>query len=87
MDYYSLQKNEGVYKIENEVAISFGLGFSFNLKEWGNMATWETMVGVVLVELILQYHKKNSIVIIMTQKEPFSDEIVRELTPIIFNNL
>lgn len=31
--------------------------------------------------------KKNLIMIIMTQKEPFSDEIVRELTPIIFNNL
>ena len=80
-----LPEGEGIYKQKGEVAIGFGLGFSVNLKEWGKFGHegdygWSGIGGTHFVISPLD----ETVVIIMTQKKPFSDKIKRELMPIIY---
>lgn len=83
-----LPEGEGVYKLNNEVAIGFGLGFSVNLQEWGHHGHkgdygWSGIGGTHFVIS----PKENLIVIIMTQKQPFSTKIKSELIPIIYRGI
>lgn len=83
-----LPEGEGVYKQKNEVGIGFGLGFSVNLKEWGKYGHkgdigWSGIGGTHFVIS----PKENLVAIIMTQKQPFSDKIKRELMPMIYEGL
>jgi CubicO group peptidase (beta-lactamase class C family) len=88
MTINQLPEGEGVYKQKGEVAIGFGLGFSVNLMEWGNFGHkgdygWSGIGGTHFVIS----PKEEIVIIIMTQKQPFSDKIKRELLPIIYEGL
>ena len=83
-----LPKGQGVYKHKGEVAIGFGLGFSVNLQEWGKFGHkgdygWSGIGGTHFVIS----PKEETVIIIMTQKQPFSEKIKRELIPIIYEGL
>ena len=83
-----LPDGEGVYKKNNEVGIGFGLGFSINLKEWGKYGHkgdygWSGIGGT---HFTISPERKLAF-IIMTQKQPFSDKIKNDLTPIILDGI
>ena len=83
-----LPSGEGVYKIDEEVAIGFGLGFSINLQELGQYGHkgdfgWSGIGGTHFVIS----PNENLVVIIMTQKQPFSTKIKDELISIIYQEI
>lgn len=83
-----LPEGQGVYKIGNEIGIGFGLGFSVNLKEWGENGHkgdygWSGIGGT---HFAISPEKK-LVFIIMTQKQPFSIKIKTDLTPIILGGI
>ena len=83
-----LPEGEGVYKNNNEVLIGFGLGFMVNMKEWGNQGHqgdygWN---GIGSTHFYIS-PKDDLIVIIMSQKAPYSNKLVHGLKPIIFEGL
>ena len=78
----------GLYKADNEVAIGFGFGFSINLQELGQRGHkgdfgWSGIGGTHFTIS----PKKKLVLIIMTQKQPFSLKIKNNLTPIILNGI
>ena len=83
-----LPKGEGVYKVNGDVGIGFGLGFMIYLKEWGKHGHkgdfgWN---GIGSTHFYIS-PKDNLIVIIMSQKAPYSNTLVNGLKPIIFEGL
>jgi CubicO group peptidase (beta-lactamase class C family) len=83
-----LPEGEGVYKVNNEVGIGFGLGFMVYMKEWGKQGHqgdygWN---GAGSTHFYIS-PKEDLIVIIMSQKAPYSNKLVDGLKPIIFEGL
>ena len=83
-----LPEGEGVYKVNNDVGIGFGLGFMVYMKEWGKQGHlgdygWS---GAGSTHFYIS-PKEDLIVIIMSQKAPYSNELVSGLKPIIFEGL
>ncbi|PHR24543.1 MAG: serine hydrolase [Fluviicola sp.] len=83
-----LPPGEGVYKRNNEVGIGFGLGFMVYLKEWGKAGHlgdygWN---GAGSTHFYIS-PKEELIVIIMSQKAPYSNTLVNGLKPIIYEGL
>jgi CubicO group peptidase (beta-lactamase class C family) len=83
-----LPKGEGVYKLNDEIGIGFGLGFMVFMKEWGNQGHkgdygWNGIGGTHFYVS----PKDELIVIIMSQKSPYSNKLVDGLKPIIFEGL
>ena len=83
-----LPEGEGVYKVNNDVGIGFGFGFMVYLKEWGKQGHlgdygWN---GAGSTHFYIS-PKEDLIVIIMSQKAPYSNELVGGLKPIIFEGL
>lgn len=83
-----LPAGEGVYKRNNEVGIGFGLGFMVYLKEWGKAGHlgdygWN---GAGSTHFYIS-PKDELIVIIMSQKAPYSNTLVNGLKPIIYEGL
>ena len=83
-----LPEGEGVYKVNNGVGIGFGLGFMVYMKEWGKQGHlgdygWS---GAGSTHFYIS-PKEDLIVIIMSQRGPYSNELVSGLKPIIFEGL
>jgi CubicO group peptidase (beta-lactamase class C family) len=83
-----LPDGEGVYMVKNDVGIGFGLGFMVYMKEWGKQGHqgdygWS---GVASTHFYIS-PKENLIVLIMSQKSPYSNKLVEGLKPIIFEGL
>ncbi len=83
-----LPDGEGVYMVNNDVGIGFGLGFMVYMKEWGKQGHqgdygWS---GVASTHFYIS-PKENLIVLIMSQKSPYSNKLVEGLKPIIFEGL
>jgi CubicO group peptidase (beta-lactamase class C family) len=83
-----LPDGEGVYKVNNNVGIGFGLGFMVYMKEWGKQGHqgdygWN---GAGSTHFYIS-PKEDLIVIIMSQKSPYSNKLVGGLKPIIFEGL
>lgn len=85
MTQNQLPEGQGVYKRGGKVAIGFGLGFSVNLQEWGKYGRegdygWSGIGGTHFKVS----PKNESIIIIMTQKQPLNNKVQRELIPIVY---
>lgn len=83
-----LPDGEGVFKLGGDVAIGFGLGFSVYLKEWG----YNGHKGDFGWSGIGNTHfycspKEDLVVIIMSQRMPISQKLVKELKPVIYKGL
>jgi CubicO group peptidase (beta-lactamase class C family) len=83
-----LPEGEGVYKVNNNVGIGFGLGFMVYMKEWGKQGHqgdygWN---GLASTHFYIS-PKEDLIVIIMSQKSPYSNKLVDKLKPLIFEGL
>jgi CubicO group peptidase (beta-lactamase class C family) len=83
-----LPAGEGIYKSDNDVAIGFGLGFMVYMKEWGK-AGHKGDYGWNGIGSTHFYVSPNDdlIVIIMSQKAPYSNTLVNGLKPIIYEGL
>ena len=83
-----LPSGEGVFKIGKTIGIGFGLGFMVYMKEWGVKGHkgeygWSGIGGTHFYIS----PKDDLIVIIMSQKAPFSNLLVNGLKPIIYKGL
>ncbi len=83
-----LPEGEGVYKTNNEVGIGFGFGFMVYMKEWGKYGHqgdygWS---GAASTYFYVS-PKDNLIVIILSQKSPYTNKLLDGLKPIIFEGL
>lgn len=83
-----LPEGQAVFKFMGEPGIGFGLGFSVYLKEWGENGhqgdfAWS---GIGNTHFYCS-PKEDLVVIIMTQKMPASQNLVKELKPLIYKKL
>lgn len=83
-----LPEGQGVYKRNGKVAIGFGLGFSVGLEEWGEYGHkgdygWSGIGGT---HFIIS-PSTETVIIIMTQKQPLMNGVKEDLKRIIYKGL
>ena len=88
MSKNQLPKGEGVYKNKNGIGIGFGLGFSVYMKEWGKQGhpgdlSWS---GIGSTHFYIS-PKEDLVIIIMSQRAPFSDKLLNTLKPLILGGI